>query len=99
MGGGPMRKSTVHARQQQDSVEGDVSKDSAVALSWTEDDTTEFLVHMLSSMDVKEKEQVINMLVHEYGADAFSTLFERAVAAQSQMRESGSAGTKSSTYS
>lgn len=73
--GGPTRKATVALGQQQDAA----SKDTAVALCWTEQDTTEFLVRMLAGMDTNEKQQVINMLVHEYGADVFGGLFERAL--------------------
>jgi len=77
--GGPTRKAAVALGQRQDVVEGDAPKDTAVALCWTEQDTTEFLVRMLAGMDTNEKEQVINMLVHEYGADVFGGLFERAL--------------------
>lgn len=77
--GGPTRKATVALGQQQDAVEGGAPKDTAVALCWTEQDTTEFLVRMLAGMDTNEKQQVIIMLVHEYGADVFGGLFERAL--------------------
>lgn len=80
-------------------------KDTAVALSWTEEDTTEFLVRMLATMDVSEKEQVINMLVREYGADVFGGLFEHAMTASpdtegqqiSMHKSSGSLGTSAAT--
>lgn len=78
--GGPTRVS-VPLAQQHHVAEGTTSKDTAVALSWTDDDTTEFLVRMLASMDVQEKHQVLNMLVREYGADVFGGLFERAMTA------------------
>lgn len=83
--GGPMRKTTVPAKTHHHAAAGEASKDTAVALSWTESDTMEFLVSMLATMDVTEKEQVINMLVHEYGADVFGSLFDRAMTAHSQM--------------
>jgi hypothetical protein len=79
--GGPTRRVTASVTQQYSPDAAEVPTGTAVALSWTEDDTIEFLVRMLATMDVSEKQQVINMLVREYGAHVFGGLFERAIAA------------------
>lgn len=100
--GGPMRKTTLPTKQQQHyrSVLENAPKDTAVALTWKESDTMEFLVSMLATMDMREKEQVINMLVREYGADVFGSLFERAMTVHSQMSGNGTKfSSESSTFS
>jgi regulator of replication initiation timing len=83
--GGPSRKLQVTVTPQTQEVPEDEQQaktDTAVALPWTEDDTTEFLRRMLASMEASEKQQVINMLVHEYGTDAFGKLLEHAMATE-----------------
>lgn len=79
--GGPRRRVISPVTQQYSPDAAEQPMDTAVALSWTEDDTIEFLVRMLATMDASEKQQVINMLVREYGADVFGGLFKRAITA------------------
>lgn len=77
--GGPIRRTAPPPEQQHYAAESTDPEDAAVALAWTEDDTTEFLQQLLATMDIEEKQQVINMLVHEYGPGVFGGLFERAM--------------------